>query len=100
MMKQSFTQNLKGQFAAGTPKEGQLTKRVEDITAKVPSISYLALAIGSMALSAGIAAFTQKKSLANFVGLWVPSFMLIGIYNKLVKLEGHDSIDHAPARMH
>ncbi|AZZ38383.1 hypothetical protein CIK05_14790 [Bdellovibrio sp. qaytius] len=84
-----------GKYSNKIPHEGELTKRIEDVTAKVPSVSYLTLAIASMALSAGIAAFTQKRSLANFVGLWVPSFMLIGIYNKLVKLEGHDSIDHA-----
>ncbi len=72
------------------PTEGSVTKQVEQVTAKVPSLGYLGLAMGSMALSAGLAIFTKRKSLANFVGLWVPSFMLIGIYNKLVKLEGSD----------
>lgn len=92
-MKQTTMQSFMGKYSNKIPKEGELTKRIEDVTAKVPSVSYLALALGSMALSAGLAAFTQRKALANFVGLWVPSFMLIGIYNKLVKLEGHDSID-------
>ncbi|MES2802191.1 MAG: hypothetical protein V4654_06835 [Bdellovibrionota bacterium] len=92
-MKQTTMQSFMGKYANKIPKEGEMTKRIEDVTAKVPSVSYLALALGSMALSAGLAAFTQKKALANFVGLWVPSFMLIGIYNKLVKLEGHDSVD-------
>lgn len=72
------------------PTEGEVTKKIESVTAKVPSVGYLSLAIGSMALSAGIAILSQRKSLANFVGLWVPSFMLMGIYNKLVKLEGSD----------
>lgn len=70
--------------------EGEVTKKIESVTAKVPSLGYLGLAIGSMAISAGLALLTEKKSLANFVGLWVPSFMLMGIYNKLVKLEGSD----------
>jgi len=73
-----------------SPKEGEMTKRVEKVTAKVPSMGYLSLALGSMAISAGLAAFSERKALANFIGLWVPSLMLVGIYNKLVKLEGHD----------
>ena len=72
-------------------KEGKLTKRVEEQTARVPSIGYLGLAVGSMAISAGLAIFAPRKEIANFVGLWAPSFLLIGIYNKLVKLEGSDA---------
>lgn len=71
-------------------REGEFTTKVEQQTAKIPSISWLGLAVGSMAVSAGLALFAERKSLANFVGLWAPSFMLIGIYNKLVKLEGSD----------
>ena len=71
-------------------QEGMTTKKIENITAKVPSLAYLGLAFGSMALAISLQAFTNRKSLANFVGLWVPSFLLIGIYNKLVKLEGND----------
>ncbi len=96
MKQTNIAKEYMNKFANKIPHEGILTKRVEDVTAQVPSIGYLALAAGSLVLSAGLAAFTQKRALANFVGLWVPSFMLIGIYNKLVKLEGHDQVDHAP----
>lgn len=71
-------------------EEGELTRRIEEQTAKVPSIGFLGLAVGSMALSAGLAIFSERKEFANFVGLWAPSFLLIGIYNKLVKLQGSD----------
>lgn len=71
-------------------EEGDLTKRVEQQTAKIPSLGYLGLAVGSMAASAALALFSNRKEYANFVGLWAPSFLLIGIYNKLVKLEGSD----------
>lgn len=67
--------------------EGQMTKQIERQTAKMPSIGYLGLALGSMALSGILAVTAERKELANFVGLWAPSFLLIGIYNKLVKLE-------------
>ncbi len=83
-----------------TATEGDITKKIENVTAKIPSIGYLSLALGSMALSASIAAFTERKALANFVGLWVPSFMLIGIYNKLVKLEGNDHLSKPASEFH
>lgn len=75
------------------PAEGTLTKKVEKVTAKVPSLGFLGLALGSMAISAGLATLTRKKEMANFVGLWVPTLMLVGIYNKLVKLEGSDRFE-------
>lgn len=80
-----------------TLEEGELTKRIEEQTAKVPSVGFLGLAIGSMALSAGLALFSERKELANFVGLWAPSFLLIGIYNKIVKLQGSD-MNYQPQR--
>lgn len=74
-------------------KEGALTKMTEKVTSKGPSMTWLWLAGGSMLISAGLAAMKKQKGPANFVGLWVPSLLLIGIYNKLVKLEGSDRFD-------
>lgn len=71
--------------------EGEFTKRIEEQTSKIPSITFLNLAVGSMALSAGLAGFSNRsRPFASFVGLWAPTFLLFGIYNKLVKLEGSD----------
>lgn len=75
------------EIASQPPHEGRMTKRIEQQTAKIPSIGFLGLAVGSMVASAALAFFAQKKELANFVGLWAPSLLLIGVYNKLVKLE-------------
>ena len=75
------------------PVEGKLTKKIEKVTAKIPSVGYLGLAIGSMALSIGFALVKDRKDIANFVGLWVPSFLLLGIYNKIIKTEGSDQKD-------
>ena len=72
------------------PVEGELTKKVEKVTAQIPSIAYLGLAAGSLAFSATLALMRERKGWANFVGLWVPSFLLLGIYNKIVKTEGSD----------
>ena len=72
------------------PVEGDLTKKVEKVTAQIPSIAYLGLAAGALAFSATLALMRERKGWANFVGLWVPSFLLLGIYNKIVKTEGSD----------
>ncbi len=85
-----ISDKLQDMAPTSQPREGKLTKAVENYTAQVPSIAYLGLALGSMLLSAGIAGFTTRKTVANFVGLWVPTIMLVGVYNKLVKLEGND----------
>lgn len=71
--------------------EGDTTKAIEHQTSKIPSGFYLALAIGSMAISAALAASSKRKDMANFVGLWAPSFLMLGLYNKIVKTHGSDS---------
>jgi hypothetical protein len=67
-------------------EEGKLTTKIEERTGKVPSGAYLALAVGSMALSAGFMA-AGRQHVANFIGQWAPTLLIIGVYNKLVKLE-------------
>ncbi|RYY53532.1 MAG: hypothetical protein EOO09_17685 [Chitinophagaceae bacterium] len=62
----------------------------EDKTAKIPSDVFLWSALGSMAVSLGLK-IAGKKHSALFVGQWAAPFLLLGVYNKLVKQEGHDS---------
>lgn len=66
--------------------EGKTTTMIEQQTAKVPSVTYLGLAVGSMIASAALMA-SGRKQLANFIGQWAPSLLVIGLYNKVVKLE-------------
>lgn len=70
-------------------REGQVTRKVEEQTSKIPSIGYLGMAVGSMAISAVTALVFKKRALGNFFGLWAPSLLLIGLYNKVVKLEAN-----------
>ena len=65
-------------------QEGKVTKRIESQTARVPSLAYMGLAVGSMIASA-TCMLTGRKQLANFIGQWAPSLLVIGLYNKLVK---------------
>lgn len=80
--------------------EGTMTKAIENQTAKIPSGVYLALAFGSMLISASLAATSDKKGMANFVGLWAPSILLLGIYNKIVKTQGSDATDAGQSILH
>ncbi len=60
---------------------------VEEQTKKIPNLVFLGLAGLAVAASAGLTFGTEKKTLGNFIGLWVPTIMLLGVYNKMVKLE-------------
>jgi hypothetical protein len=74
---------------AGQHNEGEITKRIEYYTSKVPSGTYLSLALGSIGISA-LLHLADRKSDAQFVGQWVPTILLLGLYNKLVKVEGSE----------
>lgn len=67
-------------------EEGKLTTKIEERTGRVPSGTYMVLAVASMAVSAGFM-ISGRKQVANFIGQWAPSLLVIGLYNKLVKVE-------------
>lgn len=76
-------------MALNSPNEGVVTKAIEKQTAKVPSVVYLAAALASMAGSLTLKLMGRKSS-ALFIGQWAAPFLLLGLYNKIVKTEGHD----------
>lgn len=71
-------------------REGPIARTIEEQTAKLPSDVFLWAAVGAMAVSLGIKLFRRGET-SLFIGQWAPSFLLFGIYNKLVKQLGHDS---------
>ena len=77
--------------AKGEAKEDQITAAIEKFTAKVPSSVYLAGALASMVVSLSLKA-AKKEHEALFVGQWAAPFLLLGIYNKLVKIHGSDGV--------
>lgn len=83
--------NYEGAFDTAQPRrtEDSLTKAVEEYTAAVPSSAYLGVAVGAMALALMLQLVGRGKW-GNFVAQWVPAWLIIGVYNKLVKLEGHE----------
>lgn len=70
-------------------EEGTLTREIEHYTSSVPSGTYLTLAIGSIGLSLALQ-LTGRKHAAQFVGQWVPTILILGLYNKMVKQHGSD----------
>jgi hypothetical protein len=82
-------------------REGPVAKAIEKQTAKLPSDVFLWLAGASTAASAvlkGIEIFKPqtlgkgKSFLSVFVGMWAPTFLMLGLYNKLVKVAGSDQV--------
>lgn len=69
--------------------EGPVARSIEEKTARLPSDLFLWLAGGSIAASLTLKILGRGKD-ALFVGQWAPTFLLLGTYNKIVKILGHD----------
>ena len=72
-----------------TPQEGKGTVEIEKRTSKIPSAFYLAAGLTAMAASATLKCLGRKHS-ALFVGQWAAPILIMGLYNKMVKTQGHD----------
>jgi hypothetical protein len=98
------------QSDVSSKREGRIARQIEQQTAKIPSDVFLwaagAAVIGSLALQiAGMVSRTgqvgffggplhakTRAPLASFIGMWVPSLLLLGVYNKIVKVAGSDRV--------
>ena len=74
--------------------EGRVARAIEEQTAKLPSDTFLWIAIGSMATSATLQLMGNKQA-SVFVGQWAPTLLILGLYNKLVKQLGSDRTENA-----
>jgi hypothetical protein len=70
-------------------REGVVARTIESQTAKLPSDLFLWLAGVSIVGSLVLKVLGRDKD-ALFVGQWPAPFMLLGVYNKMVKLFGSD----------
>ncbi len=73
----------------GEATEDQVMAAIEKFTSQIPSSVYLGAALASMAVSLGLKA-AKREHEALFIGQWAAPFLILGIYNKLVKLHGSD----------
>ena len=72
--------------------EGVVARTIENQTAKLPSDAYLWAAIGSIGGSLALK-MAGRDTDALFVGQWAPTFLILGLYNKLVKVAGSDRVN-------
>ena len=70
-------------------REGPIARTIEKHTARVPSDVFLWAAMASMGTSLTLRIMGRRHD-ALFFGQWAAPFLLLGIYNKIVKVAGHD----------
>src|SRR5687768_6248038 len=71
--------------------EGAVARTIENFTAKLPSDLFLWAAVGSMGASL-LFHLSGRKEDGMFVGQWAPTLLILGLYNKLVKVAGSDQL--------
>jgi hypothetical protein len=69
--------------------EGRVAQSIEQQTAKIPSDVFLWSSLASMGISLTMKCL-KKDHLALFIGQWAAPFLLLGIYNKIVKTKGSE----------
>jgi hypothetical protein len=79
-------------IAETKPREGRVAKAIESRTARLPSDLFLWGAGASVLASLTLQLFDREED-AQFVGQWVPTLLILGLYNKIVKELGHDRED-------
>lgn len=88
-MSATMSKPVFGENEAEIHSEGSVAKAIEQQTAKLPSDLYLWAAGGAIAASAVFQLLKRPKA-SLFLGQWVAPFMLLGVYNKIVKVAGSD----------
>jgi hypothetical protein len=75
---------------AGEIPEDQTTALMESYSAKIPTSFFLGAAFTSI-LGSLFLKTQGKDHHALFIGQWAAPFLLLGIYNKMVKQHGSDA---------
>ncbi|HMJ71420.1 MAG TPA: hypothetical protein VK508_21135 [Cyclobacteriaceae bacterium] len=97
METETIKNGLKSKASAVNPqrKEGPVAKAIESQTSRLPSDFFLWSGVGVMAASLTLK-LLKKDHVALFVGQWAAPLLLFGVYNKIVKVQGHDQEDEDP----
>lgn len=67
--------------------ESRVTRLVEQQSAKLPSVAFLAAALAAMAAALTLE-LIGKRGAGRFVAMWPGPLLTWGVYNKLVKTFG------------
>ncbi len=73
--------------------EGVVARTLERQSAKLPSDIWLWAALSSMGISLACR-LKGNRDRSLFIGQWAAPLLLIGVYNKIVKVSGSDRVDH------
>lgn len=68
-------------------REGPRTRKLEQLTSSMPSSTWL-IAAGASILGSLVLKLMGRSQTAIFVGEWAPTFLILGLYNKVVKVAG------------
>jgi hypothetical protein len=72
-------------------REGPIGKMIENQASKIPSDIFLWAAGASIAASLALK-LAKRNHESLFVGQWAPTFLVLGLFNKLIKTR---SSEHA-----
>ena len=85
-----FERSMQGSMGMNEPmREDSVTKSIEHYTSAIPSSAFLGVALGAIGIAL-VAQSAGRGKWGNFIAQWVPTLLILGVYNKLVKVEGHD----------
>ena len=73
-------------------REGPIAKAIEKQTAKLPSDLFLWLGLGCLG-AAMVLRGMRRSNTGLLVGEWASPLLIMGLYNKLVRLQGTDNTD-------
>ena len=101
-----YSQHGQGDGDVTAQREGPIARKIERHTSRLPSDLFLWAAGAAVVASLAFEVFGMVRGrhrvrrmmggtstsapLAGFVGMWVPSLLLLGVYNKIVKVAGSD----------
>jgi len=71
--------------------EGPVARTIEEQTAKLPSDLFL-WAAGASIVGSLVLHCMGRKHDGLFIGQWASTFLILGLYNKLVKVAGSDPV--------
>jgi len=86
-MVETMNRARQGMEGKGPYTEGKVAKTIEHETAKMPSDIFLWTALGTMGMSLFLQSSGNKEK-ANLLGQFVAPILILGLYNKIVKVAG------------
>lgn len=97
MENKNVTDKIKSKIENANPyrEEGKLAIAIETQTSRLPSHVFL-LAAGGLMVASLTLKLIRKDENSLFIGQWVAPILLMGLYNKIVKTQGHDQLNDTP----